>query len=98
MTNLVHVTGVSSLLLLIIYLLLKILLPHTRPHYLPVEDSIVRINKQQEIRNLPARNQKSEKRNQKSEIYQQEIFAMKGKREQQAIQTLSCSVLRNARL
>ena len=26
---------------LLIYILLKILLPHTRPHYLPVEDSIV---------------------------------------------------------
>ena len=30
--------------------------------------------------------------------YQQEILVMKGKREQQAIQILSCSVLRNARL
>jgi hypothetical protein len=30
--------------------------------------------------------------------YQQEIVAMKGKREQQAIQTLSCSVIRNTRL
>jgi hypothetical protein len=37
-----HVTGISTLLIFYItYLLLIMLLPHTRPHYLPVEDYIV---------------------------------------------------------